>query len=102
MQDLEGMVLKFMQTVRDRWGEGSGGSTPLDLKELATLVDYDFDGLPANTVVGHVHLRIADVEKSHEFYVETVGFEVQQREEDCLFISAGDIITILVQIRGTE
>ncbi|HDR6655964.1 TPA: VOC family protein, partial [Bacillus thuringiensis] len=66
-----------------------GGSTPLDLKELATLVDYEFDGLPANTVVGHVHLRIADVEKSHEFYVETVGFEVQQREEDCLFISAG-------------
>lgn len=69
---------------------------------MATFVDYEFDGLPANTVVGHVHLRIADVEKSHEFYVETVGFEVQQREEDCLFISAGDIITILVQIRGTE
>ncbi|MFK4432779.1 catechol-2,3-dioxygenase [Bacillus sp. RC54] len=45
--------------------------------------------MPANTVVGHVHLRIADVEKSHEFYVETVGFEVQQREDDCLFISAG-------------
>lgn len=87
---------------RDQWGEGPGGSTPLDLKELATLVDYEFDGLPANTVVGHVHLRIADVEKSHEFYVETVGFEVQQREEDCLFISAGDIIIILVQIRGTE
>ncbi len=46
-------------------GRGPGGSTPLDLKELATFVDYEFDGLPANTVVGHVHLRIADVEKSH-------------------------------------
>ena len=30
--------------------------------------------------------------------METVGFE-EQREEDCLFISAGDIITIL-QIRN--
>lgn len=103
MQDLEGNGIEiYADRPRGQWGEGSGGSTPLDLKELATLVDYDFDGLPANTVVGHVHLRIADVEKSHEFYVETVGFEVQQREEDCLFISAGDIITILVQIRGTE
>lgn len=70
-------------------GRRARGSTPLDLKELATLVNYEFDGLPADTVVGHVHLRIADVEKSHEFYVDTVGFEVQQREDDCLFISAG-------------
>ena len=89
LQDLEEMVLKFMRIVRVINGEMGGGSTPLDLKELATLVDYEFDGLPANTVVGHVHLRIANVEESHDFYVDTVGFEVQQREDDCLFISAG-------------
>ncbi|MDM5189191.1 VOC family protein [Bacillus sp. DX4.1] len=90
LQDLEGNGIEiYADRPRDQWSDGPGGSTPLDLKELATLVDYDFEGLPAETVVGHVHLRIADVEKSHEFYVETVGFEQQQREEDCLFISAG-------------
>ena len=90
LQDLEGNGIEiYADRPRDQWGEGPGGSTPLDLKELATLVDYEFDGLPANTVVGHVHLRIANVEESHDFYVDTVGFEVQQREDDCLFISAG-------------
>ncbi len=90
LQDLEGNGIEiYADRPRDQWGEGPGGSTPLDLKDLATLVDYEFDGLPANTVVGHVHLRIADVEESNEFYVDTIGFEVQQREDDCLFISAG-------------
>ena len=89
LQDLEEMVLKYMRIVRAINGEKGQEEVPLDLKELATLVDYEFDGLPANTVVGHVHLRIANVEESHDFYVDTVGFEVQQREDDCLFISAG-------------
>lgn len=90
LQDLEGNGIEiYADRPRDQWGEGPGGSTPLDLKDLATFVDYEFDGLPANTVVGHVHLRIADVEESNEFYVDTIGFEVQQREDDCLFISAG-------------
>lgn len=40
--------------------------------------------------IGHVHLKVADIERSLAFYVGVLGFEVQQRWEDqAAFISAG-------------
>jgi len=37
---------------------------------------------PAGTRVGHVHLRVADLERAVAFYTEVLGFEVMQRAED--------------------
>jgi catechol 2,3-dioxygenase len=40
--------------------------------------------------IGHVHLRVADIERSLAFYCGVLGFEVQQRWGDqAAFISAG-------------
>ena len=40
--------------------------------------------------IGHVHLKVADVDRSLEFYRDVLGFEVQQRwGADAAFISAG-------------
>jgi catechol 2,3-dioxygenase len=40
--------------------------------------------------IGHVHLKVADIERSLAFYVGVLGFEVQQRWGDqAAFISAG-------------
>jgi catechol 2,3-dioxygenase len=40
--------------------------------------------------IGHVHLKVADIERSLDFYCGVLGFEVQQRwGEDAAFISAG-------------
>jgi catechol 2,3-dioxygenase len=40
--------------------------------------------------IGHVHLKVADIDRSLAFYVGVLGFEVQQRWEDqAAFISAG-------------
>jgi catechol 2,3-dioxygenase len=39
--------------------------------------------------IGHVHLRTADIERVHEFYVGILGFEVIVRMPDALFVSAG-------------
>ena len=42
------------------------------------------------TVVGHVHLRVSDVERSVRFYRDVLGFEVTQRYGDsAVFLSAG-------------
>src|SRR5688572_8101568 len=39
--------------------------------------------------IGHVHLRTADIERVHRFYVGILGFDVTARMPDALFIAAG-------------
>jgi catechol 2,3-dioxygenase len=42
------------------------------------------------TEIGHVHLKVADIERSLDFYCGVLGFEVQQRwGGEAAFISAG-------------
>jgi catechol 2,3-dioxygenase len=46
--------------------------------------------VPANTRIGHVHLKVTDLERSLAFYRDLLGFEVQQYYGDsAVFISAG-------------
>ena len=41
--------------------------------------------------IGHVHLKVADIERALGFYVGVLGFDLQQRMGDqAAFISAGD------------
>jgi len=43
-----------------------------------------------NTRIGHVHLRVADLDRSIGFYADVLGFEVQQRLGNrAAFLSAG-------------
>jgi catechol 2,3-dioxygenase len=40
--------------------------------------------------VGHVHLKVADIDRALDFYVGVLGFELQQRlGDEAAFISAG-------------
>lgn len=46
--------------------------------------------VPAGTRIGHVHLKVADMERSLKFYRDILGFEIQQYYGDsAVFISAG-------------
>lgn len=46
--------------------------------------------VPEGTHIGHVHLKVADLERSLEFYRDLLGFELQQHIGDsAAFISAG-------------
>lgn len=46
--------------------------------------------LPPQTRIGHVHLKVADLDRALAFYVDVLGFEVQQRMGlQAAFISAG-------------
>jgi catechol 2,3-dioxygenase len=40
--------------------------------------------------IGHVHLKVADLDRSLDFYCGALGFELQQRiGDDAAFVSAG-------------
>ena len=46
--------------------------------------------IPADTRIGHIHLKVADIERALKFYRDLLGFEVQQYYGDsAVFISAG-------------
>jgi catechol 2,3-dioxygenase len=45
--------------------------------------------MPDGTVIGHMHLRVADIPKARAFYVDILGFDVVAEWHSALFISAG-------------
>jgi catechol 2,3-dioxygenase len=46
--------------------------------------------IPPGTRIGHVHLKVADLERSLKFYRDLLGFELQQHYgQSAVFISAG-------------
>jgi catechol 2,3-dioxygenase len=48
------------------------------------------EAIDGRVEIGHVHLKVADVERALGFYVGVLGFEVMQRMGDeAAFISAG-------------
>jgi catechol 2,3-dioxygenase len=64
---------------------------PLDTRSLlAEAGDAPFAGLPGGTTVGHVHLRVRDVEESVRFYRDTLGMELMaQLGPAAAFLGAG-------------
>ncbi len=46
--------------------------------------------MPAETRIGHVHLKVSDLDRAVAFYTEALGFEVMQRYgQEAAFLSAG-------------
>ncbi len=69
-------------------------SVPLDvpglLGELADAATEPFEGLPAGTQMGHVHLRVSDIPATIAFYRDALGFDLMAAlGDDAAFLSAG-------------
>ncbi|RDU38041.1 glyoxalase [Neobacillus piezotolerans] len=61
---------------------------PLDFADLLSGGVAPWEGLPAETVMGHIHLHVAELRKVEEFYTKGLGFEVVNRfGSQALFIS---------------
>jgi catechol 2,3-dioxygenase len=69
-------------------------SLPLDTDDLVSVLDdptsTPFDGLPRGTVMGHVHLRVAEIAPTVAFYGDALGFALMaQLGAHAAFLSAG-------------
>jgi catechol 2,3-dioxygenase len=78
----------------ERDGDGIRMATlPLDAEDLVRSLDGaepDFERMPRGTTMGHVHLQVADVAATEDFYAGVAGFDVQARYGDqATFLSAG-------------
>jgi len=88
-----------LEVYRDRppeaWPRSTDGTPemdtlPLDLADLADAATGERT-LPSATDVGHVHLEVADLDRSEAFYVDAVGLHVAARYgEEAAFVAAGD------------
>ena len=82
---------------REIWADKVGTTLttmPLDVDDLLGALDdpatEPFDGLPAGTVMGHVHLKVAGIPEAIDFYRDILGFGLMaQLGEQAAFLSAG-------------
>ncbi len=82
---------------RESWPRRAGSiqmsTDPLDVENLMAELssgDGPWQGLPAGTTVGHVHLHVDDLDRAQAFYCELLGFDLVLRYgPSALFVSAG-------------
>jgi catechol 2,3-dioxygenase len=82
---------------RETWtfpnGEIHMESEPLDYEGILAELEGDqqtWNGLAAETRIGHIHLNVGDLEGAEDFYHGVLGFDVMvRRSHGALFISAG-------------
>lgn len=64
---------------------------PIDMRGIFGAADGQrWTGMPAGTVIGHVHLHVGDLEQATAFYSETLGFDrITWNYPGALFLGAG-------------
>ncbi|MFC4597598.1 VOC family protein [Cohnella hongkongensis] len=78
---------------KDASGNYVMGTDPVDVRGLLRLAgDAPWNGLPPDTILGHIHLHVSDLFASRAFYCDAIGFEIaadMSRTMGAYFISAG-------------
>ncbi len=72
---------------RDKDGGYVGGSYPIDFEKLIEETSPPWTGLPENTRIGHMHLQVAELERTEQFYVDGLGFSITKKDNGSLFLS---------------
>ena len=77
----------------DDLGKLQMGTEELDVDDLVMELKNGvpaWTGLPEKTVIGHVHLHVADLAEAEQFYTRVLGFQLMQRYgSGAIFVSAG-------------
>lgn len=96
LSDPDGLGIEvYADRPRDSWrrnGRELAMSTdPLDVEELVRAGGAErWSGMPAGTVIGHVHLYVADLDQAAAFYHEGLGLDkIVWSYPGALFLSAG-------------
>lgn len=78
---------------RDDWPHSDDGrvrisTEPLDLETIEAAATGNTQA-PPGTDIGHIHLEVSSLDAFRDFYVDTLGFEVQTTVPAASFVSAG-------------
>ncbi len=87
----------YADRARERWPRLGDllqmGTEPLDVDDLLGELAQDgrpWQGLPADTRIGHVHLHVADLDQAEAFYSGVLGFDLMLHYgRSAAFLSAG-------------
>jgi catechol 2,3-dioxygenase len=96
LQDPDGLGIEvYADRPRSAWRSEARqlvmATEPLDLQDLVRVAGGEpWTGMPAGTVIGHVHLYVADIGAAAAFYHEGLGLDkVVWSYPGALFLSAG-------------
>jgi catechol 2,3-dioxygenase len=97
LDDPDGLGIEiYRDRPRDSWrvanGELAMATDPLDLQAIAAEpgAETPWNGLEAETIVGHVHLHVPHLDTAEAFYCGRIGFDpIVRRYPGALFVSAG-------------
>jgi catechol 2,3-dioxygenase len=99
LSDPDGNGLEvYRDRPRETWQWRNGliqmATDPLDVEALLTegqelAAGENWHEAPNGTTIGHMHLRIGNIEQARNFYVDLLGFDLVQQLPGALFVSAG-------------
>ncbi|KKK39270.1 glyoxalase [Mesobacillus campisalis] len=85
----------YADTPAESWTWNSGqvemATKPLNAEELLAIGNgTPWNGLPEETIMGHIHLHVAELQEIEQFYCDGLGFDVVLKYgPQALFISTG-------------
>ncbi|MGX7420709.1 VOC family protein [Carnobacterium gallinarum] len=96
LDDPEGNGIEiYRDKPREFWdinpdGTINGITIEMDAEGVIGEASGSFTGMPVGTTVGHIHLTVANLEKTHEFYVDTLQLNLQTEfPNQAKFLAAG-------------
>lgn len=95
LHDPDGLGIEvYADRPRDSWRAIEGqlvmGTDPVDIANLLAEAGAAWSGMPAGTVMGHVHLHVGEIAAASAFYSEALGFDrMVWNYPGALFLAAG-------------
>lgn len=94
LADPEGNGIEiYRDRPRDDWykdGEFQLATLPMDVNGLRNTLKDDntgWEGLPSGTIMGHIHLHVADIPETETFYRDILGMDVMANVGSATFMS---------------
>jgi len=95
LRDPDGLGIEvYADRARSAWPISNGqlamGLDPVDMDSLLSEAGQTkWAGMPAGTLIGHVHLHAGDLGETEQFFHRTLGLDVTATLPSALFMSAG-------------
>ncbi len=107
LHDIEGNGIEiYADRPKAEWMRDGDGNLPMVTEQvdvdslLQIATDEPFTGMPNGTIIGHVHLQVADADKAEQFYKEVLGMNLTTAIPSARFLRLVIIIITSVQTSG--